>query len=50
MTTWTTEALVDAVHQAVAAPRPAGVPAGRSWQEATDHLVELLGRAAPVGV
>lgn len=50
MTTWTVEALVDAVHRAVAGPRPTGVRAGRSWREATDHLVELLDAGATVGV
>ncbi|GIF16829.1 glycosyltransferase [Actinoplanes teichomyceticus] len=50
MTTWTAEALADAVRAAVAGPRPATAGAGRSWQEATDHLVELLGPVAtPAG-
>lgn len=42
MTTWSAAALAEAVTEAYAAPRPPAGRTGRSWREATDHLVALL--------
>lgn len=42
MTAWTATALVRAVAEALAAPRPQPGVAGRSWRDATAHLAELL--------
>ncbi|MEH1097892.1 glycosyltransferase [Micromonospora sp. CPCC 205561] len=42
MTTWTAAAVTRAVTEAYAAPRPPAGRTGRSWREATAHLVALL--------
>lgn len=41
MATWTGAAVRDAVRALAGVPRPTGSP-GRTWREATEHLVDLL--------